>query len=72
MKLKIFVFATLFILGGLLSTPLFAQPSDIPGGDGDGDPVGEDETDIPFGIEWMIIGGVAYGLTKSKKKKKSE
>lgn len=68
MKLKIFVFAILFTLGGLFTTPIWAQPSNPPGGDGGGDPVG-DETDIPFGIEWLMAGGIAYGLMKFRKKK---
>jgi hypothetical protein len=69
MKLKIIVFAVLFILGGIFATPIWAQPSNPPGGDGGGDPVG-DETDIPFGIEWLLIGGVLYGATKFKKNRK--
>lgn len=50
---------------------LFAQPSD-PGSGGFDDPVGhdDDETEVPFGIEWLVLGGVAYGLTKFKKKRK--
>lgn len=60
--LKLFMIIVLFV------NPLFSQPSDPPGGDGGGDPVGND-TDVPFGIEWLVIGGVAYGVTKFKKNK---
>jgi hypothetical protein len=68
MKLKILVFTTIFALSSILTNPIWAQPSNPPGGDGGGDPVG-DETDIPFGIEWLVIGGVAYGLNKFRKSK---
>ena len=69
MKLKILIITGLVIAFSFFSSPIYSQPSNPPGGDGDGDPVG-DETDIPFGIEWLLIGGVSYGLTKYKKKKK--
>ena len=71
MKLKILAIIGLVAAITLCSSPVWAQPSNPPGGDGGGDPVG-DETDIPFGIEWLVAGGVAYGITKFKKNKKSK
>jgi hypothetical protein len=63
---KFILLITIIFLGYML----FAQPAD-PGSGGFDDPVGhDDETEVPFGIEWLVIGGVAYGLTKIKKKKK--
>ena len=73
MKLKILVFAALFTLGGFITTPVFAQPTNPGGGTGSqgGEPV-QPTTDIPFGIEWLIVGGIAYGVSKFKKKKKAQ
>jgi hypothetical protein len=63
--MRIFMLILLFVL---FVNPNFSQPSDPPGGDGGGDPVGDD-TDVPFGIEWLVIGGVTYGITKFRKNK---
>lgn len=72
MKLRILAITGLILIASLISTPLWAQPSDPPGGDGGGDPVGDGaEDEVPLGIEWLVAGGVAYGVTKFRKKKKN-
>ena len=62
---KILIILAIVLCGYMLS----AQPSD-PGSGGFDDPVGGGESDVPFGIEWLLIGGVMYGVSRKKQKQK--
>lgn len=64
MKKKLIVISV--ILMAFLITPAIAQPSDPPGGGGGGEPV---HTDVPFGLEWLLAGGIVMGISKIKRKK---
>lgn len=60
---RIFFLLVLFV-GLLLGNPSFSQPSDPPGGGGGGGPV----TNVPFGVEWLLVAGIAYGSSKLRRK----